>query len=73
MSALDAYLADVFTTPSSLAGVPSVAVPVGFGKNGLPIGLQVIGRHFDETTVFQVAQALENGAEMPLIPHRVKG
>lgn len=73
MSPVDTYLGDVFTTPSSLAGVPSLALPVGLAENGLPVGLQVIGKHFDENTVFQVAQALETAAEFDKKPHYVKG
>ena len=73
MSPVDTYLGDVFTTPSSLAGVPSLALPVGLAENGLPVGLQVIGKHFDENTVFQVAQALETAAAFDKKPHYVKG
>jgi aspartyl-tRNA(Asn)/glutamyl-tRNA(Gln) amidotransferase subunit A len=55
------YLADVMTVPSSLAGLPATSVPVGVcASTGLPIGLQVIGRRFDESTMFAVAQALED-------------
>lgn len=73
MSPVDTYLGDVFTTPSSLAGVPSLALPVGLAENGLSVGLQVIGKHFDENTVFQVAQALETAAAFDKKPHYVKG
>lgn len=73
MSPVDVYLGDVFTTPASLAGVPALSLPVGVSKEGLPIGLQVIGKHFDEETVFQVADVLEKSAGFQLKPHRVKG
>ncbi len=73
MKPVDTYLGDVFTTPSSLAGVPSLALPVGYSAGGLPIGLQIIGKHFDENTVFQVAGALETAAAFDKKPHRVKG
>jgi aspartyl-tRNA(Asn)/glutamyl-tRNA(Gln) amidotransferase subunit A len=56
------YLNDVFTVPASLAGVPAMSVPAGLNGQGLPLGLQVIGRHFDEETVFAVAGALERAA-----------
>ncbi len=56
------YLNDVFTVPSNLAGVPAMSVPAGLDARGLPLGLQVIGRHFDEETVFAVAGALERAA-----------
>ena len=52
MKPVDVYAGDVFTTPASLAGVPGLSLPVGLSQNGLPIGLQVIGKHFDENTVF---------------------
>ncbi|MBE6456149.1 MAG: Asp-tRNA(Asn)/Glu-tRNA(Gln) amidotransferase subunit GatA [Alphaproteobacteria bacterium] len=73
MKPVDTYLGDVFTTPSSLAGVPSLALPIGLAENGLPVGLQVIGKHFDENTVFQVAQILEDEAQFVKTPHYVKG
>jgi aspartyl-tRNA(Asn)/glutamyl-tRNA(Gln) amidotransferase subunit A len=56
------YLNDVFTVPASLAGVPAMSVPAGLSSEGLPLGLQVIGRHFDEETVFAVSGALERAA-----------
>lgn len=74
MDPVSTYLGDVFTTPSSLAGVPAMALPIGLSENTkLPIGLQIIGKHFDEQTVFNVAQALEDRAGFDLTPHRVKG
>ncbi|MBV9734528.1 MAG: Asp-tRNA(Asn)/Glu-tRNA(Gln) amidotransferase subunit GatA [Acidisphaera sp.] len=56
------YLNDVFTVPASMAGVPGMSVPGGLDANGLPLGLQVIGRPFDEETVFAVAAAIERAA-----------
>ena len=53
------YLNDVFTIPSPLAGVPAISVPCGFSLAGLPIGLQVIGKPFDEATLFRVAGTYE--------------
>ncbi len=53
------YLNDVFTVPADLAGVPAMSVPAGVDADGLPLGLQVIGRGFDEATVFAVGAALE--------------
>jgi aspartyl-tRNA(Asn)/glutamyl-tRNA(Gln) amidotransferase subunit A len=55
---LSLYMADVFTVPINLAGVPAISVPCGFA-GGLPVGLQIIGRHFDEKTVFRAAKAFE--------------
>ena len=54
------YLADIYTVTASLAGICGVSVPCGNSRAGLPIGMQILGRHFDEGTVFRVGQALEN-------------
>jgi aspartyl-tRNA(Asn)/glutamyl-tRNA(Gln) amidotransferase subunit A len=56
------YLNDVFTVPANLAGVPAISVPAGLDANGLPLGLQVIGRAFDEETVFAAGAVLERAA-----------
>jgi aspartyl-tRNA(Asn)/glutamyl-tRNA(Gln) amidotransferase subunit A len=56
---LTMYLADVFTVGASLAGLPAVSVPCGFSAAGLPIGAQFVGRRFDESGVFRVADAYE--------------
>ncbi len=53
------YLMDVFTIPSALAGLPGLAVPGGFTSGGLPIGLQLIGKPFDESGLFRIARAYE--------------
>jgi aspartyl-tRNA(Asn)/glutamyl-tRNA(Gln) amidotransferase subunit A len=56
---LQMYLNDVFAVPVNLAGLPGVSVPAGFTMSGLPIGLQLIGRAFDEAALFRVAHAYE--------------
>jgi len=56
---LQMYLSDAFTVGASLAGLPAVSVPCGFTAEHLPVGLQVVGRRFDEATVFRVAEAYE--------------
>jgi aspartyl-tRNA(Asn)/glutamyl-tRNA(Gln) amidotransferase subunit A len=56
---LSMYLADIYTVTADLAGVPGISVPCGQSRSGLPIGLQVLGRHFDESTVLRVAGAVE--------------
>ncbi len=53
------YLSDVFTTPTSLAGIPGVSTPCGLDDRGLPIGLQILARPFAETTALRAARALE--------------
>src|SRR5205814_536806 len=57
------YLADIYTVTANLAGVPGIALPCGFDTEGLPIGLQVIGRPFDEETVLRVGAAYERATE----------
>lgn len=59
---LTMYANDILTIPVNLAGVPAISVPCGFDK-GLPLGLQIIGRHFDESTVYKVAHAFEQATE----------
>ncbi len=53
------YLADVFTVAVNLAGLPGLSLPCGFSKSGLPIGMQVLGRPFDEATILRTARAFE--------------
>lgn len=60
MDPLAMYLSDVFTIPTSLAGLPGVSIPCGFTSSGLPIGMQLIGRAWDEETLLTVAAAHES-------------
>ncbi|WP_216830212.1 Asp-tRNA(Asn)/Glu-tRNA(Gln) amidotransferase subunit GatA [Alkalihalobacterium elongatum] len=60
---LTMYANDILTIPVNLAGVPAISVPCGLGENGMPIGLQIIGKHFDENTVYRVAHAFEQATE----------
>jgi aspartyl-tRNA(Asn)/glutamyl-tRNA(Gln) amidotransferase subunit A len=53
------YLADIYTVTADLAGIPGISVPCGETREKLPIGLQILGRHFDEATVLRVAHAYE--------------
>ncbi len=55
------YLEDIYSVAASLAGICGVSVPCGKTKDGLPIGVQVMGKHFDEATMLRVAQAVETG------------
>jgi aspartyl-tRNA(Asn)/glutamyl-tRNA(Gln) amidotransferase subunit A len=54
------YLADIYTVTASLAGICGISVPCGKSSAGLPIGMQILGKHFDESTIFRVAQAVES-------------
>ncbi len=65
---LEMYLNDVFTVPASLAGLPGLSLPAGLSKDGLPLGLQVIGRPFDEETMFRVSGVLEEAAAFTAKP-----
>ena len=60
---LQMYLSDICTIPINLAGVPAISVPCGLDQDGLPIGMQVIGKHFDEATILRVAHAYEQQTE----------
>ncbi len=62
------YLNDIFTVTTNLAGLPGISVPAGLDAQGLPLGLQVIGRAFDEETVFRVGRALEQAAGFTAVP-----
>ncbi len=66
------YLNDVFTVPSSLAGLPAISIPAGLSANGLPLGLQIIGKAFDEMTVFHTAGVLEEAANFTAVPQMVE-
>jgi aspartyl-tRNA(Asn)/glutamyl-tRNA(Gln) amidotransferase subunit A len=61
-----AYLADIFTLPASLAGLPGMSVPAGFGEGGMPVGLQLIGNYFEEGTLLQAAHALQQATDWHL-------
>nr|WP_295660969.1 Asp-tRNA(Asn)/Glu-tRNA(Gln) amidotransferase subunit GatA [Polymorphobacter sp.] len=67
---LEMYLNDVFTVPSSLAGLPAMSVPAGLSAGGLPLGLQVIGRPLDEAGVLNAGYALERAAGSTARPDR---
>lgn len=62
------YLNDVFTIPASLAGLPGMSVPAGLSSDGLPLGLQLIGRPWDEATVLRTAHVLEKAACFTAMP-----
>jgi len=67
---LEMYLNDVFSVPASLAGLPAMSVPAGLGLEGLPLGLQIIGRPFDEQGVLNAGLAIEQRAQFTAKPER---
>ena len=62
------YLNDVLTVPASLAGLPAMSVPAGLSGGGLPLGLQIVARAFDEETMFRAARAIEKAAAFDARP-----
>ena len=60
------YLADVYTLPASLAGLPGMSVPAGFGAHGMPVGLQLIGNYFQEARLLNVAHRLQQATDFHL-------
>jgi aspartyl-tRNA(Asn)/glutamyl-tRNA(Gln) amidotransferase subunit A len=68
MDPVQMYLNDVFTVTANLAGVPAMSLPAGLDETGLPLGLQLIGRHLDEGTLFSLAGVLEKAADFRAKP-----
>jgi aspartyl-tRNA(Asn)/glutamyl-tRNA(Gln) amidotransferase subunit A len=60
---LQMYLSDIYTISINLAGLPALSLPCGFDRAGMPIGMQIIGKHFDEATILRVGHAYEQGTE----------
>ncbi len=60
------YLADIFTLPGSLAGLPGMSVPAGFGEHGMPVGLQLIGNYFQEARLLNAAHRLQQATDFHL-------
>ena len=56
------YLADIYTVTANLAGIPGISIPVGLSKENLPIGMQIFGKHFAESTILRVANAYEKAS-----------
>ncbi|MGI6245252.1 MAG: Asp-tRNA(Asn)/Glu-tRNA(Gln) amidotransferase subunit GatA [Pseudochelatococcus sp.] len=67
-SPIEMYLNDVFTVTVNMAGLPGLAVPAGLGQEGLPLGLQLIGRPFDEETLFAAGEVIEQAAGRVVAP-----
>jgi len=53
------YLADIYTVTADLAGIPGISIPCGETKEKLPVGLQILGKHFDEAAILRLARAYE--------------
>jgi aspartyl-tRNA(Asn)/glutamyl-tRNA(Gln) amidotransferase subunit A len=60
---LTMYLSDIFTLSANLAGIPGISVPCGFSSKGLPIGLQMMAKHFEEEKLFKVAYNFEQATD----------
>ncbi len=64
---LTMYLSDIYTIPCNLAGIPGISVPCGMSPDGLPIGAQLLGRHFDEEAILAAAAAIEREIPLPRV------
>ena len=60
---LQMYLSDILTIPVNIAGIPGISIPCGFSRDNLPIGLQIMGKHFDEETILRVAYTFEQNTD----------
>jgi aspartyl-tRNA(Asn)/glutamyl-tRNA(Gln) amidotransferase subunit A len=60
------YLADIFTLPASLAGLPGMSLPAGFGAHGMPVGMQLIGNYFQEAQLLNAAHRLQQATDWHL-------
>ena len=67
---VEMYLNDIFTVTVNMAGLPGISVPAGVSTDGLPLGLQVIGRAFDEETLFSVAHVIDQAAPKIAAPEK---
>jgi len=57
------YLEDICTVPINIAGVPAISIPCGVDSNGMPIGMQLIGKHFGEETILNAAYTFEQATK----------
>jgi aspartyl-tRNA(Asn)/glutamyl-tRNA(Gln) amidotransferase subunit A len=69
---LQMYLSDIYTISINLAGLPALSLPCGFDGDGLPIGMQIIGKPFDEATILRVAHAYEQATEWHMKKPRIE-
>jgi aspartyl-tRNA(Asn)/glutamyl-tRNA(Gln) amidotransferase subunit A len=63
---LQMYLSDILTIPVNIAGIPAISIPCGFSREGLPIGLQIMGKHFDEGMLLRAAYTFEQNTDFHL-------
>ena len=73
LTPLEYYALDLFTVAMNLAGIPAVSVPCGLAANGLPLGMQVVGRKFDDVRALQLAKHIEQCANVDNRPTKVMG
>ena len=73
LSPLEYYALDLFTVAMNLAGVPATSVPCGLAANGLPLGMQVVGKRFDDMRVLQLAKHIETAANIDNRPTTIMG
>jgi aspartyl-tRNA(Asn)/glutamyl-tRNA(Gln) amidotransferase subunit A len=73
MTPLQAYALDIFTVPINLAGLPATSVPMGLAPNGLPIGIQIIGKRFDDLKCLQLAKKIEEITKLDFRPSMIMG
>ena len=70
MSPVEMYLNDIFTVPTNLAGLPAISLPAGLNKQGLPLGLQLIGRPWEEANILNLAHVMEDNLEFSQNPKK---
>lgn len=64
--AVKSFFDDLLTIPVNMAGLPGMSLPIGFGSNGMPIGMQIIGNKFGEATIYKLASFIENELKLDL-------
>ena len=69
---LEMYLSDIYTIPANLVGIPGISIPCGFTTTGLPIGMQIMGKHFEEEKILKIAKLFENETDFHLKKPEIK-
>jgi aspartyl-tRNA(Asn)/glutamyl-tRNA(Gln) amidotransferase subunit A len=69
---LQMYLSDIYTISVNLAGLPALSLPCGLDSTGLPIGMQIIGKYFDEATILRLAYAYEQSTDWHKMKPRIQ-